>query len=324
MIVVGMFSIAGVIYYIDNYMAKDDTKVKFEVSQGEDIVSISRRLKEKGVISSELLFKAEGLLSGGYKNIKYGVHLISEKDKYSEIYRKLSGSGVSEDTHTKVTIPEGYNVKQIAQKLADVSLVDKDKFLDLAKEGNFDFWFLNGIPKIESGYRVEGFLYPQTYYFEDGVEEKEIINTMLKEFENETIIYKGKYSAEEFYKIMKVASIVERETSIEDERAIVAGIFYNRLRNDMKLESCATVEYVLNTRKKVLSAKDISIDSNFNTYKYKGLTPTPISSPSKNSIEASMNPVNTEYLFFVANKDGDSHVFAKDYKQHLENIKKFR
>ena len=131
-------------------------------------------------------------------------------------------------------------------------------------------------------------------------------------------------SSYSFYDAIKIASIVERESAKGSERPIIAGIFYNRLNSNMKLESCATVEYILNTRKRVLSKEDISTVSPYNTYLNLGLPLTPISNPGKESLDAAFNPQNTNYLFFVSKKGTNEHAFGKTYNEHLRNVKKFR
>jgi UPF0755 protein len=123
--------------------------------------------------------------------------------------------------------------------------------------------------------------------------------------------------------VITMASIVEREARVHDERPIVAGVFYNRIQTKMALQSCATVQYILGERKEVLSNADIAIDNPYNTYKYPGLPPAPIASPGELSIKAALYPADTEYFYFVTTNLGDgSHYFSKTYDEHLQAIER--
>ena len=230
--------------------------------------------------------------------------------------------------YTKITIPEGYTVKKIAKVLEDNKLVNSEEFLNAAKYGNYDYWFLKDLPIIEDEnyYKLEGFLYPETYYIPKTATVDDIIKLMLDNFEEKVKVYKEEYEEQPllFFDKIKLASIIERETPTGEERKIVSGVFHSRLKQDMKLESCATVEYVLNTNKRVLTNEEIQLDSPFNTYKYQGLPPSAISNPSLECIEAAINPDERGYLFFVAIKGTKIHAFATTYQEHLANIKKFR
>lgn len=326
MIIIMVGAIAGM--YLKDNKGKCDPlnsdNIIIEIEQGESVVSVAQKLKSEGVIRYPKLFTIHGSVFKRNSGIKFGLHPVKKGMTYEEIYNSISKSEMSLDVYNKVTIPEGFTVQQIAKKLSQENVVNEESFLELAKEGNFDFWFLRGISVDGGKYKLEGFMYPQTYYFKKNATEKEIIEEFLKEFEKNVSEYEDKYSSQEFYDILKIASIIEKETFIDKEKDIVSGVFYNRINNGVRLESCATVEYVLNTGKKVLSYDDISIDSPYNTYRVNGLPPTPISNPSITSIKAAENPTDTEYMFFVANKDGNGHVFSKTYDEHLKNIEKYR
>lgn len=325
-LLIGVVSIIGM-YLKDSKGAsvqQNSENIIIEIDQGEGVGSIAHKLKNAGIIKYPKLFAIHGSVFDKNSGIKFGLHLVNKGMTYEEIYKSISNSEMSLDIYNKVTIPEGFTVQQIAKRLEEQGMVNKDVFLDLAKEGDFDFWFLKGIAVEGGKYKLEGFMYPQTYYFEKNATEEDIIEKILEEFEKNVSEYKDKYSPQEFYDILKIASIIEKETFIDNEKDIVSGVFYNRINKGIKLESCATVEYVLNTGKKVLSYEDISIDNPYNTYKVNGLPPTPISNPSIVSIQAAENPTQTKYMFFVANKDGNGHVFSETYEEHLKNIEKYR
>ncbi len=178
-------------------------------------------------------------------------------------------------------------------------------------------------PKIIT---LEGFLFPDTYYISEDLNEEEIIKIFLDRFNqiyiendiSEHILEKN-ISLNDF---ITMASIVEREAVKPEERAIISGIFYNRLGIDMPLQSCATVQYILKERKPILSIADTKINSPYNTYINKGLPPTPIASPGLDAILATLNPNKTDYIYFVAKGDG-GHEFSKTYEEHLRAKKKY-
>jgi len=242
------------------------------------------------------------------------------------IINKLTSGDVYIETF-RFTIPEGYELRQIAEKLSNEGLVDYDKFIETAENYDFDYKFLNDLPKGES--RLEGYLFPSTYELKVGANEVQIINIMLNQFNK---VFKEEYYSElenlglSMDQLVTLASVVEREGKLKTELPIVSSVFHNRIDIGMKLQSCATVQYVLGERKTNLTNDDIAIDSPYNTYINEGLPPRPIASPGEEAIVAALFPVDSEFLFFVVSAEGDgSHVFSKTYDQHLkakDNYKK--
>ena len=232
---------------------------------------------------------------------------------------------ISNPTSVRITIPEGYNIKQIAQLLYEKKLIKStDEFIDLTNKLKFDYLFLDEIKRNEN--KLEGYLFPDTYEFDKKITEKEIIQRMLDNFNEKFIPIFYKKSKElkmTVDQIITLASIIEREAKINSDRKIVSSVFYNRLNNKNKslklLQSCATIQYIIfNKEGKVkdkLTEKDTKIDNLYNTYLYQGLPPGPIASPGILSIEAALYPENTNYLYFVAKGDG-SHAFSKTLNEH--------
>jgi UPF0755 protein len=176
-------------------------------------------------------------------------------------------------------------------------------------------------------HHLEGYLFPATYELpKKDLTAKGIAETMLKETEKrlaEIPDWESQLEARgvTFHELMTIASLVEREVVADQERALVAGVIYNRLDEDMRLEIDATVQYLLDKPKERLLYADLEVESPYNTYRQKGLPPGPISSPSLESIQAALNPEKSDYLFYVTKKDGtQEHLFAKTYKEHLKNI----
>lgn len=273
-----------------------------EIRKGQ---SISKSLKDLPV-SKDIMFKLYLKMKNQGKNIKAGYYEL--KGEYS-IITLVDVLESGKDKIYRFTIPEGYSLAQIVNKLVVDGKIDKDKFYEELKNvKDFPYPTPNG--------NFEGYFYPETYNFSEIVEEKEIIDTILKEFVKK--FPPEKYpDKEEFYQKLIMASIIEKEAVKPDEKPVISSAFYNRLKRGMTLSSDATVNYLFNYSKRRIYYKDLEIDSPYNTYKNKGLPPAPIANPDVKSVEASYNPSETKYLFFVARGDG-YHYFSKTYEEHLE------
>lgn len=301
---------------ISNYDVSKN--VEITVPKGAYLSNIAKILYDKGVILYYDEFIKFATAQGNSNKYKFGVFYLNADMSYSEIDKKLQENAPLEGT-VKVTIPEGYEVRQVIQLLEEKGLGLATKYTDAILNDNFDYWFLKGIEK--SSVCLEGYLFPATYNFPKESSEYDILNTMLKKFDSiytEEMKQKTKDLDMTTNEIITLASIVEREAGNDTERDIVASVFYNRLNSKTYpyLESCATVQYILKERKPVLSIADTEINSPYNTYVNPGLPPHPIASPGLKSIEATLNPATSEYLFFVLGKDG-KHIFSKTYEEHL-------
>ncbi len=223
----------------------------------------------------------------------------------------------------RVTIPEGFTTQQIADLLAEKNLIDKSKFFQAVKSYDFKFDFLQGLP--QSDLRLEGFLFPATYEIEKGTPEPQIIEMMLRRFNQELtpdvqqVIKQRGWTTSQF---VTLASLIEKEAKEEVDRPLISQVFLKRLRIGMPLQSCASIEFLLGHPKPILSYKDLEIKSPYNTYQNKGLPPGPIANPGHASLQAAANPANTDYLYFVAKPDG-YHAFSKTYAEQLRNEQKY-
>lgn len=288
-----------------------------EVAQGETLRGTAKKLYDNGIISYEKVFYFYA--KGKAADFKFGGHVFTTSMSYSEICEQLSTPGTAKTV--KLTIPEGYELRLIAQACEDAGIVTAKEFMDSAVNDVFDYKFLKD--KAGVNYKLEGFLFPATYEFNYGVSAYEVIDKLLETFDN---VYTEKYSARakelgmSDYDIITLASVIEREAADASEHKKVAGVFYNRIKGGMNLQSCATVQYVLKERKPVLSIKDTEIDSPYNTYKYSGLPVGPVASPSKSAIEAALYPESHDYYYFVAKADGKGHVFSKTFSEHNKAV----
>lgn len=295
--------------------------VTMEISEGSGIVTIASQLKEHGVISSKSLFVFFSKLAG--KTYHMGIHNFDSKS-YGAVIDELSTPAYAKAV--TVTITEGMEQREIAELLEQKGLVTANEFNSAAKIENYDYWFLKGIKRRNM--ELEGYLFPDTYEFAYTEDAESIITKMLDNFNSKfTVGMKERANELGFTvdELITMASVVEREAAAKNELALVAGVFYNRLDKSKEsagyLQSCATVQYILEERKLVLSVEDTKIVSDYNTYINKGLPVGPISSPGLNCINAALYPKETDYLYFAADGNG-KHYFAKTYNQHLKNMKK--
>lgn len=302
--------------------ANDESYVDFEIYSGNTTKTIAKNLEEAGLIRSQWAFKEIVKENNFDGKLQAGKYKLSKSMDLSEIVKILGKGKVYIET-TKVVIPEGYEFNMIVSKLVEQGLIDEEKFKQLANEYDFKYRFLSGINNKTN--RLEGYLFPATYNFEKGIDELGILKIMLDKFDS---VFKDEYydRADELgmsvNEIVTLASIIEREGAKSDEFPIISGVFHNRLKDRMLLQSCATVQYVIGERKPVLSNKDIKIESPFNTYKYEGLPPYPIASPGEMALKAALYPEDTQYYYFVVSGKGDNrHIFSKTLKEHEKAIR---
>lgn len=256
--------------------------------------------------SESFIFRLYLRFRDGGRGIKAGQYHIEGDYSLKEVIDILeSGKG----RMVKVTIPEGFSIKQIVEHLERLGHIDKDEFYAELNKASKSF------PYPTPNGNFEGYLYPETYFLPENYDEEILVETMLKEFLKK--FPSEKYpDKDEFYQKLIMASILEREALVKTEKPVMASVFYNRMKKGMTLSSDATVNFVFDYAKKRIYYKDLKVDSPYNTYKYKGLPPAPICNPAIDSVEAAYNPADTDYLFFVARGDG-SHFFSKTYREHL-------
>lgn len=233
--------------------------------------------------------------------LKSGIYEFSGRIPLKKVVEKLVKGEVK---LVKVTIPEGTNIMEIGEILKKKGVIkNKDEFISYAKEK-----------------KLEGFLFPDTYLFPLNSSVESVSHYMWERFNEVWKKLTGEEITDENYKkvkkIVTVASIVEKEAIFPDEKRIIAGIIYKRLKKGLPIQSCATVEYAIGNHKPRLTEKDLKIKSPYNTYLFRGLPPTPICNPGRTSLKASLNPRKTEYLYFLSMGNGRNH-FSKTYKEHL-------
>ena len=291
--------------------------VSVTIPEGAGTDEIAKILKENKLIHSVFGFKLTSRLEGYDGTYKHGKYDIDTGLTKRQIMELLQSGKTSEDL--KVTIPEGYTVKQIAAKVAETELCTADEFIEECNKGTFDYDFLKDLPDRE--YKLEGYLFPDTYLLHEGMTAHDIIDMMLARFDQ---MYTKEYqkavadSGHTLDEIVTVASMIEKEIKVDAERATAAGGIYNRLKENMSLGIDATVLYAVGKTSGELTTAELETDSPYNTRKNKGLPLGPISNPGESSFKAALYPEDNDYLYYVVEAVGkDNHVFCKTYDEFL-------
>ena len=303
----------------------DTQQVPFTVKSGVGGNQIGAELAQAGLIKSTSGWKLWTKLKqttdsdGGFKA---GTYLVSPEESLSDIAGKIWDGEIMQ---TNFTVPEGWSTKQMADYFESLGFFSAEEFNQAVTEIPYDKypWLPQDLPILE------GFLYPDTYKISSdrASSPQAVINTMLDHFERTALpVYEAQKPDMSLLEWVSLASIVEKEAVIGDERRLIAGVFTARLDKGMRLESDPTVEYGLGIRQTAdqpLTYAQVGTPSPYNTYMNAGLTPTPIASPGIASLKATLNPEGTDYLFFVARYDG-THVFSETLSEHEAATREIR
>jgi UPF0755 protein len=286
------------------------------VKEGLSLKEVASELEKRKIITSKGLFELWGKFMGSSRKIKAGEYRLSPDMAPIRILDVLTKGSVI--TYS-VTIPEGFTAEQIAEILDRKNLVSKQQFLSLAND-----------PALLEQYSVtgpslEGYLYPDTYHLARGISASTAIDTMVNRFWE--LVSPLKNRAEDVGMKMEdviiLASIVEKETGLAEERPTIASVFLNRLKRGMRLESDPTVIYGLKEFDGNLTRKDLTKATPYNTYIIRGLPPGPIANPGLESIKAVLFPAKTDYLYFVSKNDG-SHHFSRTLSEHNKAVQLYQ
>ncbi len=321
-------------------LVKDETDIVVDVPKDADLNEVTRILDDNDVVEYPFFFKTYARFSKKATGFKAGTFTINSKSDYNQILQKLRRPAGADKSTITVTIPEGLNVQQIAALMEDNSVCDAENFLKSAQEVKFTQKFMSNVntKNKKRTYKVEGFLFPDTYNFYLNEGSVNAINRLLNEYERH---WTSEYEAQakkigmSMDEVITLASIVEREASKSDQRMIIASVFYNRLHNSRgtggKLQSDATRWYPYATKKELLASdkltqeeKDDWISNNkgvCDTYRLKGLPPSPICNPSIDSIESVLYHDKTNYYYFCSDAKGNFYA-AATLAEHNRNLKK--
>lgn len=315
---IGVFLLlsTGVVLWFGAYLERPADSLGSEqvivVEEGVSLRQVAASLEDKGIIKNRRFFLLWARLEGYGKRIKSGEYSLGPAMSPSRIFEILTRGIII--THP-VTFPEGYTAEQIGETLAHAIDVDKSAFLSLVRSAAILKKY--GI----SGASLEGYLYPDTYQFSRRQSPESIIDTMVGRFNEVTASLKARVSETGMTmgEVVTLASIVERETGKADERPLIAGVFLNRIKRGMRLDSDPTVIYGIKDFNGNLTRADLKRYTPYNTYVIKGLPPGPIANPGIDSIKAVLYPGSSEYLYFVSKNDG-SHSFSKSLEEHNRRV----
>lgn len=328
---VGAVFVVGWLWSLARPAASEGREVTFTVEEGEGVRDIAQSLEAAELIRSPWYFIWTVKRSGWGGRLQAGVYTLSPAQTPADIARTLAGGG---DTGREraITIVEGWRIDDIAAYLEEEGVVSASDFKaatagplvarsaclkpDNCGEG---YAFLSGLP---AGGGLEGFLFPDTYrIFRDATAE-DIVIKMLDNFDRKlTPEMRADIEASglSLYETVILASIIEKEVRTAEDMAVVSGIFHNRLDIGMGLQSDATLTYYFGNKKAAHSGEELQVDTPYNTYKYRGLPPTPISNPGLNALRAAIYPADTDYFYFLSNTDTGETYFARTLEEHNEN-----
>lgn len=316
----GLFLAFGTSHTIERSGRDAGENIYMVVKPGTTASEISDRLMQLGVIDSRLRFWWLMKLQGDASQFKTGTYAFTPHMDEQAVLDKLVAG---DTTVVKFTIPEGFGIKEIAKRLADEGLVDEQEFLAEAKDfAPYDY--MKKRPNVR--YAAEGYLFPDTYVIHSDVSAEGIMKMMAEDFDTRLTPALRQQAAAKglsIHDLITLASLVEKEARYDEDRPIIAQVFFKRLQMGMPLQSDTTLQYLMAGPKEDVSIEDTKIDSPYNTYQHEGLPPGPIASPGMKSILAVLNPANTDYLYFVADRQGHNH-YSQTYDEHLAIVEQVR
>lgn len=306
----------GALHLLQGPQKEQHRFLSFSVSSGESFKSVSLRLKEEGVIRSEPFFYYLGRITRQSAHLKAGEYELNEDMSAWEILNVVTGSHVK---LYRITFKEGFTMFQVAQALEDAGLVDANQFLESCWDSGF-LAELN-IPSMT----VEGYLFPETYFIPRGSSSRSIIRMMVEMFWSripDSYLERARQSQLSFHEMVIMASVIEKETGLVGEMSLISSVFYNRLKDHMRIQSDPTAIYDIAPYGGKVTREHLFRKTPFNTYQVDGLPLTPIASPGILSIQAALSPQQSTYLYFVSRRDG-SHHFSSTYEEHREAIGRY-
>lgn len=317
--------IGGLEYYdeiIEKPLESDKEKIKITIDEGESFYSLLDKLSNSGALKNKDVIKLNLKLDKKNNiNLVPGEYEINTNVTLKELIKILETEDFSKN-RISVTIPEGYDIEEMANVFEESGVFSKDEFLNAVKNHELPSYVKKDDNKK---YNLEGYLFPNTYFLDKDISPDEVISLMISEFEK-TLEKVEKETGvtikdDEVEKIITIASLVEEEAELDEERDLVSSVIYNRLEKGMKLEFCSTINYAWGEHLPQVLNKHLEIDSPYNTYKNEGLPIGPITNPGEKSIIAAVKPAKTDYLYFMLlYNQGGKHHFSNNGAEH-EKVK---
>lgn len=321
LLVIVVLATGAAAVYFTLFAAVVDTEpgqsVQIQIPKGASTSEIGELLADAGIIRNPLMFRVSLRMSGETEPLKAGVYDLATGMDYDVAARALRAGPPIRIQYFTLAIPEGWTIPQIAKRVGEKAGIPATEFEQLVSTGasQFDYPFL---ADNKTG-SLQGYLFPKTYLIKVGSSAHDIADVMLKQFGRETATLDMTFAAQhglDTHDVVTVASIIEREARAAQDRPLISSVIYNRLGKNMLLEICATVQFVVGNKPRLLY-KDLRVESPYNTYLHKGLPPGPIASPGLASLEAAVAPDTTDYLYYVLTHKDGSHSFSTTLKEHL-------
>lgn len=298
--------------YKEVKVTDDDGNIKTKKIHYADMSYVADQLKDNGIIKYKWLFKLFGSVYNADEKIDPGTYELKAIYDYKALVKKMT-SGSAAMVTKKITFPEGYTMRQIFKKLNDEGVCDYDELMDAAANSTFNYSFLEGTEKGDAN-RLEGFLFPDTYEFYEGMPAATAINKLLEVFHYKMTAEMLEWQEESGYtmrEIVTIASMIEKEAANDTEQYTIASVIYNRLKKDWPLQIDSTTLYEYPDHEGAPTAEMLAKDSPYNTRISKGLPPSPICSPGITSIRAALQPSSTNYMYYALNTATGQHEFFK-------------
>lgn len=304
-----------------NKLASDKS---FEIKQGQGVNEISVNLYKNQLINNKFVFETWLWLLKSEDKVKAGIYHVPANISIKNLSTLILS--LPENSQKSLTIVEGWrrNLDQL-QAVLEKNNLSYQKFLDLTANKSIwadEFAFLSDVP---TGASLEGYLYPDTYFIDNNTTEEDLVRKMLTNFSvkvSDDFQAEIKRQNKTLFEVVNLASIIEREVPHDTDKKMIADVFLKRLKDGIGLQSDATVNFVTGKSLSQPTLSDLEVDSLYNTYKYRGLPPGPISNPSISSIEAVVYPTANEYYYFLTTKEGEV-IYSKTYQEHLKNKAKY-
>lgn len=298
--------------YQEVEVTDDDGNIKTKKVHYADMSYVADQLKNNGIIKYKWLFKLFGSVYNADEKIDPGTYELKAIYDYKALVKKMT-SGSAAMVTKKITFPEGYTMRQIFKKLNAEGVCDYDELMDAAANSTFNYSFLEGTEKGDAN-RLEGFLFPDTYEFYEGMPAATAINKLLEVFHYKMTAEMLEWQEESGYtmrEIITIASMIEKEAANDTEQYTIASVIYNRLKKDWPLQIDSTTLYEYPDHEGAPTAEMLAKDSPYNTRISKGLPPSPICSPGITSIRAALQPSSTNYMYYALNTATGQHEFFK-------------
>ncbi len=334
LLILGLAALAGGYYAYNSMLEPVDPEADNEfrivdIPSGANLQDIAGILHREELIRSPLVFRLYIYRQGTAGEFIAGTYRLSPSMSAEEIAAVIRAGDVYAET-VWFTIPEGYTVEQMADRLEENQLIDRDLFLELARRPSQDI--IESFPQLEAAenpeidYLLEGYLFPDTYEVTTDTNAEAVIKLMLGRMDR--VIeekYKQRMDEQELslHETLTIASLIEREARVAHERALIAGVIYNRLEIGQLLQIDATIQYILGETREFLTYEDLEIPSPYNTYLHEGLPPGPIAAPGEAAIEAALHPEDTAYYYYnYKYDDSGEHYFSHTFDEHQVNVRR--